>query len=43
MSEEDRSKFVETMKRAEGHVLFAVMGGIFSEEWICRVMHWYVL
>ena len=31
MSEGDRSEFVETMKRAEGHVLFAVMGGIFSE------------
>jgi DNA excision repair protein ERCC-2 len=31
MSEEERSDIVETMKRGEGHVLFAVMGGIFSE------------
>jgi DNA excision repair protein ERCC-2 len=30
-SERERQQLLETMKRGEGHVLFAVMGGIFSE------------
>ncbi len=31
MPEEERSRFIETLERAEGHVLLAVLGGIFSE------------
>ena len=45
MTEEERSELIETMKKGEGHVLFAVMGGIFSEgvdlpskSLVCAVM-----
>jgi DNA excision repair protein ERCC-2 len=31
MKEADRTRFLETMKRGEGHALLAVLGGIFSE------------
>lgn len=31
MSEDDRTALLETMSRGEGHVLLAVLGGIFSE------------
>ena len=31
MEESDREKVLKTMAKAEGHVLFAVLGGIFSE------------
>ena len=43
MKEGGRRRLLKKMSKGEGHVLFAVMGGIFSEGLICRGMHWRLL